>query len=99
MWDGWWFLLTRRAWGQLPPDLQETFARVINKSALAEREEVAKQNDSLKAELATKGLIFNDVDPAPFRETLTKAGFYKEWKGKFGAEAWAILEESTGELA
>lgn len=99
MWDGWWFLMNRRSWAQLPPDLQATFARIINANAIAEREEVARQNDTLKSELAAKGLIFNDVDPAPFREALTKAGFYKEWKGKFGPEAWAILEETTGELA
>ncbi len=99
MWDGWWFLMNRRAWGQLTPDLQQTFARVVNAAAVAEREEVAKQNESLKADLAAKGLVFNDVDPAPFREALSKAGFYKEWKGKFGPEAWAILEEAAGELA
>jgi tripartite ATP-independent transporter DctP family solute receptor len=99
MWDGWWFLMNRRSWGQLPPEMQEILTRVINKAALAEREEVAKQNESLKAELAAKGLIFNNVDPAPFREALTKSGFYKEWRAKFGNEAWAILEESTGELA
>ncbi|MDP4022975.1 TRAP transporter substrate-binding protein [Methylobacterium sp. NEAU 140] len=99
MWDGWWFLMNRRAWGQLPPDLQETFARVINAAAMAEREEVARQNDGLKAELAAKGLIFNAVEPEPFRATLSQAGFYKTWKAKFGPEAWAILEESTGPLA
>ncbi|MEH3148402.1 MAG: TRAP transporter substrate-binding protein [Methylobacterium frigidaeris] len=99
MWDGWWFLMNRRIWAQIPPDLQETFARVINAAAMAEREEVARQNASLKADLAAKGLIFNDVDPAPFREALTEAGFYKEWKGRFGAESWAILEEATGPLA
>ncbi|ACA16226.1 TRAP dicarboxylate transporter, DctP subunit [Methylobacterium sp. 4-46] len=99
MWDGWWFLMNRRAWAQLSPDLQETFARVVNAAALAEREEVARQNEGLKADLAAKGLIFNEVDPAPFREALTKSGFYKEWKAKFGPEAWAILEETSGELA
>lgn len=99
MWDGWWFLMNRRAWAQMPADVQETFARVVNKAAMAEREEVAQQNEGLKADLAAKGLIFNDVDPLPFREALTKSGFYKEWRGKFGNEAWAILEDSTGELA
>ena len=48
--------------------------------------------------LTTKGLIFNDVDPAPFRETLSKVGFYSTWKGKFGEEAWALLEQATGPL-
>jgi TRAP-type C4-dicarboxylate transport system substrate-binding protein len=65
---------------------------------LAEREEIARQNTSLKSDLAAKGLVFNDVDPAPFREILTKSGFYAEWKSKFGEEAWGLLEESTGKL-
>ena len=99
MWDGWWFLMNRRAWGQLPPDLQRTFSTVIDAAAMAQREDVARQNEVLKADLAAKGLIFNDVDPAPFRATLSKAGFYQTWKQKFGPEAWGILEESTGPLA
>jgi TRAP-type C4-dicarboxylate transport system substrate-binding protein len=71
----------------------------INATALAEREDVARQNEALLGDLAAKGLVFNDVDPAPFRETLRKSGFYVEWKNKFGEEAWALLEEATGKLA
>ncbi len=33
---------------------------------------------------------------AAFRESLRSAGFYGEWKGKFGDEAWAILEKAVG---
>jgi TRAP-type transport system periplasmic protein len=99
MWDGWWFLVNQRAWQRVPADLRNKVAAIINKNALAEREEIARQNTSLKGELAAKGLIFNDVDPAPFRETLSKSGFYAEWKAKFGDEAWSLLEESTGKLA
>ena len=33
------------------------------------------------------------------RRTLFKAGFYAEWKGKFGDEAWTILESYTGKLS
>lgn len=25
-----------------------------------------------------------------------KAGFYAEWRGKYGEEAWGLLEEATG---
>jgi TRAP-type C4-dicarboxylate transport system substrate-binding protein len=99
MWDGWWFLVNRRAWERVPRDLQEVVSRNLNAAAMAEREEVAKQNDSLKGELAAKGLVFNDVDPQPFREVLRKSGFYLEWKQKFGNEAWSLLEEATGNLA
>jgi len=99
MWDGWWFLANRKAWAQVPAPMQETVSRIINAAAVAQREDVAKQNESLKSDLAAKGLVFNEVDPAPFREALSKSGFYKEWKGKFGDEAWAVLEEATGKLA
>jgi len=99
MWDGWWFLMNRRAWGQMPADLQATFARVINDAAMAQRVEIARQNDQLKGELAAKGLVFNDVDPAPFRVLLSKAGFYQKWKERFGSEQWSLLEEYTGPLA
>ena len=99
MWDGWWLLVNRRVWQRVPPDLQEIAAKNFNSAALAERADIAQQNESLKADLAAKGLIFNDVDPAPFREALSKSGFYAEWKAKFGEEAWSLLEESSGKLA
>ena len=57
---------------------------------------VAKLNAGLKDELVSKGMQFNDPDPALFREALRKAGSYAEWKKKYGDEAWAILEKSVG---
>lgn len=99
MWDGWWFLINRRAWGQVPADIQETVTRIVNTTCMAEREEVARQNTGLQKDLAAAGMIFNDVDPGPFRDALSKAGFYKEWRGKFGDEPWALLEEAVGKLA
>lgn len=98
MWDGWWFLMNRRAWSAMPADLQATFARIINAAALTERADIEKQNGTLKAELAGKGLVFNDVDPAPFRAKLAASGFYKTWKEKFGPEEWGVLEQFTGPL-
>jgi tripartite ATP-independent transporter DctP family solute receptor len=99
MWDGWWFLMNRRAWGQVPASMQDSVAKIINDACMAEREEVARQNVSLIKDLTAAGLIFNEVDPAPFQETLSKAGFYSEWRSKFGDEAWGMLEEAVGKLA
>ena len=99
MWDGWWFLVNRKAWETVPADIRDTVSGIINANALRQREEVARQNIALKGELASKGLVFNDVDQAPFRETLRQAGFYTEWQNKFGPEAWGLLEEYTGKLA
>ena len=66
---------------------------------MKERDDVAKLNANLQQDLAGKGLVFNALDPAPFRDKLRSAGFYTEWKGKYGEEAWAILEKSVGKLA
>jgi TRAP-type transport system periplasmic protein len=96
MWDGFWFLANRRAWEKLPTNIKDVVAKNINEAGLAERADVAKLNASLKDELATKGLTFNQPEMPPFRDTLRKAGFYDEWKRKFGDEAWALLDKAAG---
>ncbi len=99
MWDGFWFLANQRAWQNLPDDVRTIVAKHINAAGLKEREDVAKLNASLQQDLTTKGLIFNRPDPAPFRSKLRAAGFYTEWKSKYGEEAWSLLEKSAGKLA
>ena len=99
MWDGFWFLGNRRAWDKLPADLQAIVAKNINAAGMKERADVAELNAGLQKELAGKGMAFNQPDPAAFRDQLRKAGFYGEWKGKYGDEAWALLERTTGKLA
>src|SRR5262249_11752378 len=84
MWDGVWFLANGKAWAALPADVQALITKHINASALDQRADIKKLNDTLQADLTTKGLEFIKVDPAPFRAKLQSAGFYKEWKGKYG---------------
>jgi tripartite ATP-independent transporter DctP family solute receptor len=99
MWDGYWLLANPRAFKQLPQDVQEIVLREFARAADEERADLAKLNAGLRASLSARGLAFNDVDPAPFRDALRKAGFYAEWKGKFGEQAWKTLEASTGGLS
>jgi tripartite ATP-independent transporter DctP family solute receptor len=99
MWDGFWFLANRRAWEALPDDVRGIVAKNINAAGLKERDDVAKLNATLQQALAAKGLLFNRPDPAPFRDKLRAAGFYTEWKGKYGDQAWGLLEQSVGKLA
>ena len=98
MWDGYWFLANRRAWERLPSDLREVVASEINAAGVKERADVAKLNAGLQTELAAKGLVFNNPNPEPFRDKLRAAGFYKEWKGRYGDEGWALLEKASGKL-
>jgi len=99
MWDGFHFLANRRAWDALPADARIIVARELDRSAIEERTDVAALNAQLRDRLKTGGLTFNDVDPAPFRETLKRAGFYAEWRGKYGDEAWRVLEDAVGALS
>ncbi len=99
MWDGYWFLANRRALEALPADVRAVVEKNINAAALKARADTEKLNATVREDLASKGLIFNQPDVAPFREKLRSAGFYSEWKGKYGEEAWSILEKSVGKLS
>jgi TRAP-type transport system periplasmic protein len=99
MWDGFWLLANRRAFERLPEDARGIVAREFNRSALDERQDVAKLNAELRGKLAGAGLQFNAVDPEPFRARLKAAGFYKDWHGRFGEEAWQALEAAVGALS
>ena len=99
MWDGFWCLMNRRAWEKLPKDIQAVVAKHLNGAAVAERADVAALDRDLRGQLAQAGLAFNEPEPKPIREALRKAGFYAEWKGKFGDKAWGLLEKSVGQLS
>jgi hypothetical protein len=43
-------------------------------------------------------MVFNTTDPEKFRSTLRAAGFYDEWKEKYGPDAWAVFERQVGVL-
>ncbi|NPC57312.1 TRAP transporter substrate-binding protein [Caenimonas soli] len=98
MWDGFWFLANRRAWERLPPNLREIASKHLNAAAVSQRADVATLNGTLQQELAAKGMVFNAPKTDSFRDKLRSAGFYAEWKAKFGDEAWATLEKYTGKL-
>jgi TRAP-type transport system periplasmic protein len=83
----------------VPQDVRTIVAKHINAAAVNERADVAQLNASLKEELAGKGLVFNQPTVAPFREKLRSAGFYAEWKGKYGDQAWELLEKAVGKLS
>jgi TRAP-type transport system periplasmic protein len=99
MWDGFWMLGNRESFSGLPADAQTIVARELNRSALDERADIAKLNASVVDDLKSKGLTFVEADKPAFRDALKTAGFYADWKKKYGEEAWATLEAEVGTLS
>jgi len=99
MWDGQWILANGKRWGSLPADVQALITKHVTDAVMKQRDDIRRLENSLEVQLKAKGLVFNYPDNKSFREALSKAGFYKEWRGKFGEEAMAKLEKSSGKLA
>jgi len=98
VWDGYWVLGNKRAFQKLPADVQQIITREIDKSATDQRADVAKLSGSLTADLKAKGINFINVPQDDFRKKLGGTNFYADWKAKYGAEAWALLEKVSGKL-
>jgi tripartite ATP-independent transporter DctP family solute receptor len=99
VWDGYWVLGNKRSFQKLPADVQQIITREIDKAATDQRVDVAKLNTSLAADLKTKGMIFINVSQEDFRKKLASTTFYNDWKSKYGAVAWELLERVSGKLA
>ena len=98
IWDGFWFVANGRAWNELPDDVRTIVTEAINEAGLQQRADVKAMNETVQADLKAKGLVFNTTVPDSFRAKLREAGFYKEWKERFGADAWSLLEQQVGTL-
>ena len=99
VWDGYWICANSASWNRLPNDIKVIVAKAFNEVPLLERDDLAKLDRSLQAELEKKGVTFTRPDLGTFRDKLRAAGFYQEWRGKIGAEARTLLEKHVGKLA
>jgi tripartite ATP-independent transporter DctP family solute receptor len=98
IWDGAFLVGNGKKFKTLPQEVQDMLAKYVNAAAIKQREDIAKINADVQARLTKAGIAFNSPDPLLFRKVLQDAGFYKEWKAKFGEELWAKLEKYTGSL-
>ena len=94
-------ILNKRAFECLPQDERDVVTREFDRSVADQWADMARRSNPLRQELTEKGLQFMDVDRTPFREALGKTTFdlLQGVKGKFGDEAWAHLEKTSGKLA
>jgi tripartite ATP-independent transporter DctP family solute receptor len=99
VWDGYWILANKRAFERLPKDLQDAVTHELDRATAEQRSDVAELSFSLRQDLSLKGIRFLEVDREPFQQALAKTTFYKDWKAKYGDEAWSRLEKFAGKLA
>jgi TRAP-type transport system periplasmic protein len=99
MWSAYHFLGNQEAWNALPRDVQSVVERNLTKYALLQRRDTNLRNESLSEKLARRGMTINRADTSGFRAKLSSSGFYQKWAAKFGAQAWSLLEKSSGKLA
>ena len=98
VWTGYRQIANGAVWRRLPKNLQDIIAGNFDAMAIAERNDLAKLNQTLQATLTARGLVFNRPDITPFRERVRSAGLYAQWKAQFGDEAWTLLENAVGKL-
>ncbi len=98
IWDGHFIFSNLKKWNALPADIRAVVTKHLSVAAERERADLVVLNTDLVASLTKAGAVFNSPDKKPFRDVLKSAGFYTEWREKFGGEAWGLLEKYTGAL-
>ena len=98
IWDGHYIFANAIRWNALPEDVRTTITAALSDAATKQRQDILRFNEQATTELQGRGIVFNKVDTKPFRDALRTAGFYADWKTKFGAEPWALLEKYVGQL-
>jgi tripartite ATP-independent transporter DctP family solute receptor len=94
MWSGFNQLAHLPTWQKLPADIRQVIDRNVERSVKLQRQDQEMANSTLRAELTKRGMVFNDVDQAPFQRALS--AFYPKWKERLGTKCWSLLQSSTG---
>jgi len=96
MWSGFNQMAHLATWRSLPDDVKDVITRNVTTYVRQQRIDQGNVNASLRDRFAAAGLIFNEVDQAPFRARL--ANVYATWKDKLGSKCWTLLEAEVGKL-
>jgi TRAP-type transport system periplasmic protein len=96
MWSGFNLMANLGLWRKLPADVQAVIERNAAKYIRLQREDQGAFNGGLRKTLTERGMVFNDIDQAPFRARMTPV--YSVWKEKLGAKCWSLLEGHVGKL-
>ena len=89
----------RGALGDLPMADVRAIVERLRDAGMQQREDIRKLTESGVGDLQAKGRAIHRPTADSVRAKLRESGFYGEWKGRFGPEAWALLEGAVGKLA
>jgi TRAP-type transport system periplasmic protein len=95
-WSGFNQMAHLATWRSLPDSIKDAVTRNVAKYVRQQRIDQGNVNASLRGRFSAAGLIFNEVDQAPFRARL--ANVYATWKDKLGSRCWTLLEDEVGKL-
>jgi tripartite ATP-independent transporter DctP family solute receptor len=98
VWAGFHMSFNMNAWKKLPSELQAQVTDTFTAAAKVQRQDFVKMTADEQANLTAKGMTFNSPDLKPFRDALSKSGFYPEMKKTAGEKAWGLLERYVGPL-
>jgi tripartite ATP-independent transporter DctP family solute receptor len=96
MWSGFNQMAHLATWRGLPDDIKDVITRNVTKYVRQQRIDQGNVNASLRDKFIAGGLVFNEVDQAPFRARL--GNVYATWKDKLGSKCWTLLEAEVGKL-
>jgi len=96
MWSGFNLMANGALWQKLPEDIRATIERNAARFVRAQRDDQGRFNAGLRTSLAERGMVFNEVDQAPFRARMTPV--YAAWREKLGSKCWTLLEGHVGRL-
>jgi tripartite ATP-independent transporter DctP family solute receptor len=94
IWSGFNLMAHLPTWQRLPSDIQGMIERNVVIHVARQRAQQEAFNAKLRQDLTRRGLVFNEVDPAPFQARL--GDVYARWKERLGAECWALLQDEVG---
>jgi tripartite ATP-independent transporter DctP family solute receptor len=95
-WAGYNMIVNNEFWQRLPAQIQGIVIRNANTYVAQQRAFVRAANANLEETLRHRGMVANTVDIGSFRDRLSSANFYRNWRQSIGQEAWALMEAKVG---
>jgi tripartite ATP-independent transporter DctP family solute receptor len=94
MWSGFNLMANLAIWKGLPADIRAAIERNAARYVRLQRQDQQVMNGRLREALTARGLVFNGVDPRPFRARLS--GVHAAWRARLGSTCWSLLEAASG---